>query len=108
MKLSGEVVFQWTGDNMQEGKGKVWTLLKRGQIQDRQNPQVPLPLTLFDALRAEIQIQDGVLRVTKFEVSGKDQKGALQGDIQIPLKGEKKIFDFWAMLQFLLLEIPPK
>ena len=88
MKLSGEGTFQWVGEDFQKGNGRAWALLQRGEIRGAQNAQLPLPFALFDTIRAEIKLQDGILQVKRLEVSGKDLKGSFQGDFPFPGKGD--------------------
>jgi type II secretion system protein N len=88
MKLSGEATFQWLGKDFERGNGQAWALLQRGEIRGAQNARLPLPLSLFDTIRAEIKLQEGILRVKRLEVSGKDLKGSFQGDLPFPGKGD--------------------
>ena len=87
VKLSGEATLQWEGDDWEKGNGQAWALLERSEIQGAQISQVPLPLTLFDTLRAEIQLKEGILRVKRLEASGKDTRFSLPKDLQFSLKG---------------------
>ena len=87
LTLSGEASFRWMGDEVEKGRGQAWALLERGEIQGQEVSLVPLPLTLFETMRAEMQIQEGVLRVKKLQVSGKDLKASLPQDFTIPLRG---------------------
>jgi len=88
MKLSGEASFDWRGDDFGKGTGLGWALLERGEIQGVQNPQLPAALSMFDRIRAEVQLKEGMLRVKRLEVSGKDFNGSFQGDFPFPGKGK--------------------
>jgi len=83
MKLSGEAMFQWVGDDFEKGDGQAWALLERGEIRGAQDSPLPLPLSLFDKIQAEIQLKEGVLRIKRLEVSGKEMKRSFQGDFQL-------------------------
>lgn len=87
IKASGEASFQWEGEDFDRGRGQLWSLLERGELQGIPVSQIPLPLTLFDNLRAEVQIQDGIARVKRLEASGKETRFSLPQPIQVPLKG---------------------
>ena len=87
MKGSGEASLQWPGENWEKISGQAWALLERGEIPGGQNAQIPLPLTLFDTMRAEAQVKEGVLRLKRLELSGKDLKASLPKEVQFPLKG---------------------
>ncbi len=67
--------------------GQLWALLERGEIQGNAASRIPLPLTLFDPARGEVQFKDGIARVKRLEASGKDTTFALPQPLQIPLKG---------------------
>ena len=99
MKLSGEATFQWVGEDLQKGNGQAWALLQRGEIGEAQNAQLPLSLALFDTIRAEIKLQDGLLQVKRLEVSGKDLKGSFQGDFPFPGQGRGDFPDLGLLLQ---------
>jgi len=92
VKLSGEATMQWVGENWGKANGQAWALLKRESPQGNTSPQLPFPWTLFDTIRAEMQIQEGILRVKRLVASGKDAKEFALKDIQLPLsalgKGE--------------------
>jgi len=92
VKLSGEATMQWVGENWGKSNGQAWALLKRESPQGNTKPQLPFPWTLFDTIRAEMQIQEGILRVKRLVASGKDAKEIALKDIQLPLsalgKGE--------------------
>ncbi len=92
VKLSGEATMQWVGENWGRSNGQAWALLKREGAQTNANPQLPFPWNLFDTVRAEMQIQEGILRVKRLTASGKDAKEFALKDIQLPLsalgKGE--------------------
>lgn len=103
MKLSGEVSLQWEGGDWEKGTGQAWALLERAEIQGAQVSQAPLPLTLFDTLRAEVQLRDGLIRVKRLEASGKDTRFSLPRDLQFPLKGGRFPLELG-----LLLQPPPK
>jgi type II secretion system protein N len=74
-KVSGEAAFQWVGEDVDRGDGQAWILVERGKIQGGKNLQPPLPLSFIEKIRAEIQIQQGVPRVNRLEVNGKDLPG---------------------------------
>ena len=99
MKLSGEATFEWVGEDFGKGNGQAWALLQRGEIGGAQDAQLPLPLALFDTIRAEIKLQDGILQVKRLEVSGKDLKGSFQGDFPFPGKGKGDFPDLGLLLQ---------
>jgi type II secretion system protein N len=99
MKLSGEGTFQWMGEDFEKGNGQAWALLERGEIRGAQEAQLPLPLALFNTIRAEIKLQGGILRVKRLEVSGKDLKGSFQGDFQFPGKAKGEFPDLGLFLQ---------
>ncbi len=90
VKLSGEATLQWVGENFEKLNGQAWALLQRGEIQGIPNPRLPFPLALLETVRAEIQIQEGNLRVKRLVGSGKDLKGIVLKDFQIPLSGLEK------------------
>ena len=90
VKLSGEATLQWAGENWGKMNGQAWALLKREGPQGNTNPQLPFPLSLFETLRAEIQIQEGILRVKRLVASGKDAKEFVLKDIQFPLSALEK------------------
>jgi type II secretion system protein N len=87
IKASGEASFQWEGEDINRGRGQLWSLLERGELQGGAASPIPLPLILFDTLRAEVQVQDGMARVKRLEASGKDTRFSLPQPIQVPLKG---------------------
>lgn len=87
IKASGEASFQWEGEDVERGTGHLWSLLERGELQGSSASQIPLPLTLFDTLRAEVQLQNGIARVKRLEASGKKTRFSLPRPIQVPLKG---------------------
>jgi type II secretion system protein N len=99
MKLSGEAMFQWVGEEFERGNGQGWALLERGEIQGVQDSQLPLALALFDTLRAEVQLQEGTLRVKRLEVTGKDFNGSFQGDFPLHGKGKGDFPDLGLFLQ---------
>jgi len=95
LRLSGEATLHWAEDDFEKGNGQAWALLERGEIRGGQDSPLPLPLALFDKIRAEIQLKDGVLRLKRLEVSGKEMKGSFQGDFQLTERGgfpDLKIF----------------
>ena len=74
MKLSGEATFQWAVENVEKGRGQVWALLERGEI--RGDPKsLPFLLDLVETVRVELQIQEGMLRISRLEFSGKNLRG---------------------------------
>ena len=87
IKLSGEATLQWEGEDWEKGNGQAWALVERTESRGAQISQAPLLLTLFDTLRAEIQLKDGILRVKRLEASGKDTRVSLPQDLQFSLKG---------------------
>jgi type II secretion system protein N len=88
IKASGEASFQWEGEDFNRGRGQLWSLLEREELQKGAASQIPLPLVLFDTLRAEVQVQDGIARVKRLEASGKQTRFSLPQPIQVPLKGQ--------------------
>ncbi len=90
VKLSGEATMQWMGENWGRSNGQAWALIKREGSQGNNNPKLPFPWTLFDTIRAEIQIQEGILRVKRLVASGKDAKEFVLKDIQLPLSALEK------------------
>jgi type II secretion system protein N len=105
VKLSGEATLQWVGENFEKLNGQAWALLQRGEIQGIPNPRLPFPLALLETVRAEIQIQEGNLRVKRLVASGKDLKEIVLKDFQIPLSGlEKGAFPDLS----LFFQVPPK
>jgi type II secretion system protein N len=103
IKASGEASFQWEGQDLDRAKGQLWSLLERGEFQGIAASKFPLPLTLFDTLRAEVQIQDGIARVKRLEASGKETRFSLPQPIQVPLKGGELPSEL-----LLLLQLPGK
>jgi len=99
MKLSGEASFDWRGEDFEKGTGLGWALLERGEIRGAQNSQLPAALALFDRIRAEVQLKEGMLRVKRLEVSGKDFNGSFQGDFPFPGKGKGDFPDLGLFLQ---------
>ena len=87
LKLSGEASFQWEGENWEKGNGQAWALLERSEIQGAQISQAHPLLTLFDTLRAELQLKEGIIQVKRLEASGKDTRFSLPKDLQFPIKG---------------------
>ena len=103
--LSGEASLQWVGENFGKLNGQAWVLLQRGEIQGVFNLQPPYPLNMFETIRAEIQIQEGILRVKRLVASGKDMKEIVLKDIQLPIYGlEKGEFPDLS----LFFQLPPK
>jgi type II secretion system protein N len=92
MKLSGETTLQWVGENFGQLKGQAWVLLQKGEMKEISNLPLPLLLTSFETVRAEIQIQEGILGVKRLVASGKDMKEIVLKDIHLPIsileKGE--------------------
>ena len=88
---------------MGKGNGQGWALLQRSEIRGTQISQAPLPLTLFDTLRGEVQLQDGILKVKRLEASGKETRFSLPKDFQFPLKGGGVPPELG-----LFLKVPPK
>jgi type II secretion system protein N len=80
-QFSGEGNYQWSGENVAKGNGQAWAVMQRGQIAERHLALVPLPLTLFDNVRTEIQLAEGKPQVKRLEVSGQEMKGAWQGNL---------------------------
>jgi type II secretion system protein N len=99
MKLSGEAMFEWVGEDFAKGNGQAWVLLGRGEIRAAQDARLPLPLALFDTIRAEITLREGILRVKRLEACGKDLKRCFQGDFQFPGKGKADFPDLGIFLQ---------
>ena len=103
IRLSGEASLQWEGKDFDRGDGQLWALLERGEIQGNAASRIPLPLTLFDTARGEVQFKDGIARVKRLEASGKNTAFALPQPLQIPLKGGGLPPEL-----FLLFQMPPK
>jgi len=103
IKASGEASFQWEGEDLNRARGQLWSLLERGELQGSAASQIPLPLTMFDTLRAEVQVQDGIARVKRLEASGKEARFSLPQPIQVPLKGGGLPPEL-----FLLFQMPPR
>jgi type II secretion system protein N len=100
LKLSGEATFQWVGEDFEKANGQGWALLERGEIRGVQNPQLPPALTMFDRIRAEVQLKEGMFRVKRLEVFGKGLSGSFQGDFPFPGKGKGDFPDlglFWQL-----------
>ena len=87
LKLSGEASFQWEGEDWEKGNGQAWALLERSEIQGAQISQAHPLLALFDTLRAEVQLKEGIIQVKRLEASGKDTRFSLPKDLQFPIKG---------------------
>ncbi len=87
IRLSGEASLQWEGIDFDRGNGELWALLERGEIRGEAASRIPLPLTLFDTARGEVQFKDGIARVKRLEASGKSTAFRLPQPIQVPLKG---------------------
>ncbi len=99
IQASGEASFQWEGEELERGRGQLWGLLEREELPARAASQVPLPLTLFDTLRVEVQIQEGVARVRRLEASGKQTRFSLPQPIQVPLQGRALPAELLSLLQ---------
>ena len=87
VRLSGEGAFEWVGEDWAKGNGQLWALLERGEFQGSPGARIPLPLKLFDSVRGEVQLKEGMARVKRLEASGKENRFSLPQPIQIPLKG---------------------
>ncbi len=98
LKVSGEASFQWQGTDLEKGSGQAWALLERGEIlststhepinlEPNRPPPLPPVLALFESLRTEVQVRDGVIRLKRLEALGKDTRFSLPRDLQFPLKG---------------------
>ena len=87
VRLSGEGAFEWEGEDWAKGKGQLWALLERGEFQGSPGARIPLPLKLFDSVRGEVQLKEGMAGVKRLEASGKENRFTLPQPIQIPLKG---------------------
>ena len=87
LKFSGEASFQWKGGDLEKGSGQAWALLGRSEIPGAQISQAHPLLTLFDTLRAEVQLKEGIIQVKRLEASGKDTRFSLPKDLQFPIKG---------------------
>lgn len=83
LRLSGEATLQWVQDDFGKVNGQAWALLQRGEIQVIRDTKLPLPLSLVDTVRVEIQIQEGNLLLKRLAASGKDLKEIVLKDIQI-------------------------
>jgi type II secretion system protein N len=98
LKLSGEATLKWVGEDYEKGDGQAWALLERGQMGGVEVTHLPLPLALFDKIRADIQLKEGVLRIKRLEVSGKELRGSFQGDFPFPGKGKGDFPDLRVLL----------
>jgi type II secretion system protein N len=110
LKFSGEASFQWKEGDLEKGSGQAWALLERGEIlssstnepinpesnspplsrsslERSQISQAPSPLALFESLRAEVQVKDGIIRLKRLEALGKETRFSLPKDLQFSLKG---------------------
>ena len=105
VKLSGEANLQWPGENFEKLNGQAWVLLQRGTMEGVSKLQTPYPLTLFETVRAEIQIQEGILRVKRLVASGKEMKEIVLKDIQLPISSLEK-GEFPDLTPF--FQLPPK
>ena len=103
IRLSGEASLQWEGKDFTRGEGQLWALLEKGEIPGDAASRIPLPLTLFDTARGEVQFKDGIARVKRLEASGKSTTFRLPQPLQIPLKGGSLPPEL-----FLLFQVPPK
>jgi len=103
IKASGEASFQWEGEDVSRGRGQLWSLLERGESLGGAASRVPWPFSLFDTLRTEVLVQDGIARVRRLEASGKEARFTLPQQIQIPLKGGALPAEL-----LLLLQMAPK
>lgn len=95
--LNGEARLQWTSEDLAKGQGELWFLLHKTQFEARPGYRAPPLITLLDRIRGEIQFQDGVYRLKRLEVSGKDLNQSFQGDWIIFQKGKAEIPD-WGFL----------
>jgi type II secretion system protein N len=103
IKASGEASFQWEGEDVSRGRGQLWSLLERGESLGGAASRFPWPFSLFDTLRTEVLVQDGIARVRRLEASGKEARFTLPQQIQIPLKGGALPAEL-----LLLLQMAPK
>jgi type II secretion system protein N len=103
IRLSGEASLQWEGRDFDRGNGELWALLERGEIRGVTASRIPLPLTLFDTARGEIQFKGGIARVKRLEASGKNTAFRLPQPIQVSLKGGALPPEL-----FLLFQVPQK
>lgn len=103
IRLSGEASLQWEGKDFTRGEGQLWALLEKGEIPGDAASRIPLPLTLFDTARGEVQFKDGIARVKRLEASGKSTTFRLPQPLQIPLKGGSLPPEL-----FLLFQVPPR
>ena len=87
INLSGEVMFQWVGENWEKGKGQGWVLLQRGEIHGTSQSDLPPFFALLNRIRTDLQFQEGILYVKRLEFSGKDLKGSWKGSF--PLSGKE-------------------
>jgi type II secretion system protein N len=99
--LSGEANLKWVGENLQEGNGQVWLLLKKSDLRLTEDHRPPEILSLFDSVRAEIQMKDGNVILKKLEASGRDLNRSFQGEFQLfnPRKGT--LPDFGLLFQMI-------
>jgi len=103
IRLSGEASLLWEGKDLDRGEGQLWALLERGEIKGDAASRIPLPLTLFETARGEVQFKDGIARVKRLEASGKNTSFRLPQPVQIPLKGGNLPPEL-----FLLFQMPQK
>ncbi len=87
LNLSGEISFQCRGEDWEKGTGQTWVLVKRGEVQGNRVSRAPIPVTLFDTVRAEIRLKDKIVRLKRLEASGKETKFSLPPGLEFPVKG---------------------
>lgn len=96
--LNGEARLQWMGENYEEGQGEIWFSLRRVTMEAASGYSLPPFLTLFDRIRAEVQVRDGSYHLRRLEVAGKDINRSFQGDFMISGKGKSGLPDLGAIL----------
>ena len=87
LKVSGETSLDWKGEDWESGSGRIWAMLERGNIQGAGESGAPAPLALFDNVKFEAEVKNGIIQVKRFEAGGRDNRFALPAGLQFPLKG---------------------
>ena len=92
--LSGEARLQWTTEDLPKGQGELWFSLHKTHMEMAPGFRAHPLIFLLDRIRGEIRFQDGVYRLKRLEVSGKDFNQSFQGDWIIFQKGKVEIPDW--------------
>lgn len=87
LKMSGEGAFEWEGEDWGKGNGQAWALLERSVIEGAKISEAHPLLTMFETLRAEVQLKEGIIQVKRLEASGKENRFSLPRDLRFPIKG---------------------